>query len=435
MTLGTVHEISTRKNKRMQSLREKIHCLLRWSEKYTKADMVYFASGNFWMIAGRFIGIGSGVALTIVFANLLPKEIFGTYKYIISLAGFLTAFSLTGMGTAVARAVAQGFDGILRKAFYVSMKWSLLGSIVAASGAFYYFLQGNPTLGFSLSCIAALSPFINSGGISKGFFLGKKEFKKPALYGIPRNIIAVTAIIITVLVTNNVVALIVVYFLVNAVLSLGMYWYALRLYRPKTMEENTVVNETFHYAKHLSVVGFFTQAVSELDKLLLWHFTGPAQLATYTFATAPVRELRNITENIFPLAFPKFAGKPINEIKKTIVFRMTQMFFVTLPIAALYILMAPYLFKLVFPQYLDAVLYSQIFVLVLLLQPRGFIGTVISSHAKVEETYIMTLSDSLVRALLLFILLPLYGVLGAIIALLLAEFIHTIILLILFKKI
>lgn len=420
----------------MLSLKQKLYNILRWSEKYTKTDMVYFASGNFWLIVGRFLGIGSGIILTVAFANLLPKETFGTYKYVVSLAGFLMAFSLTGMGTAVARAVAQGFDGILHIAFRENMRWSLIGSMVAMSGSIYYFIHNNNTLAISLLCVAIFSPFINSGGVSKGFFLGKKEFKKPALYGIPRNIIAVIAIITTIFVTDNVIALIVVYFLVNALLSLGMYWYALHLYHPKEALKGTdsTVNDTIQYAKHLSILGFFTQTVSELDKLLLWHFVGPAQLAIYTFATAPVRELRNLTENFFPLAFSKFAQKPIVDVKKNLLLKMKQMFLLVSSIVLLYIIFAPLLFKFVFPQYLDAVFYSQIFVLILLLQPRGFIGTMISAHGKVKETYIMNIFESPVRGILLLILLPIYGIMGGIAALLIAEFIHTMVLFMLFKK-
>src|SRR5690606_14131318 len=65
---------------------------LRQSEKYTKVDMVYLASGNFWLTTNRVVGIGTGFMLTLAFANLLPPEIFGQYKYILALAGIIGAF-------------------------------------------------------------------------------------------------------------------------------------------------------------------------------------------------------------------------------------------------------------------------------------------------------------------------------------------------------
>ena len=43
------------------SLKKRLVHILRWSERYTKTDMVYFASGNFWLITSRVIGVGSGV--------------------------------------------------------------------------------------------------------------------------------------------------------------------------------------------------------------------------------------------------------------------------------------------------------------------------------------------------------------------------------------
>jgi len=58
--------------------------ILRYSERYTQTDMVYFASGGFWLLLGQFISTISAFLLLIAFANFLPKEVFGTYQYILA---------------------------------------------------------------------------------------------------------------------------------------------------------------------------------------------------------------------------------------------------------------------------------------------------------------------------------------------------------------
>ncbi len=416
-------------------IKQKLYNLLRHSEKYTKTDMVYLASGNFWLIAGRVIAAGSGIVLSIAFANLLPKETFGTYKYILSIAGFLGAFSLSGIGTAVTRAVAQGLENIITKAFWVSFRWRMIGSSLAAAGAIYYLLNGNATLGISLLIIAALTPVSGIGAIARSFLQGKKDFRRLALLGIPKNLIPVVSLIIAVFLTDNALVLVGVYFSANALASFVTYLLVTKTHKPKTSaDDDEKFKETIRYAKHMSVMGFFSQAASQLDNLLLWHFAGPVQVAVYSFAVRPARELQSITQNIFPLAMPKFAAKKMEEVKKTLPLRMLQMALIAVPIVTAYILAAPYIFKFLFPQYMDSVFYSQLFSLVLLFQPKGLISTALDAHAKIKQKYLLTFSGTGLKLFFFITLIPAYGILGIILSFLLAEVATTIILIYLYKK-
>ena len=117
-------------------LQHKIYKALKWSEKYTKTDMVYLAKGGSWLVGGQVINTIAVLALAIGIANFLPKEIYGNYKYVLSLIAIIGAFSLTGMATAVTQAVAKGFEGNLKYGLKISLKWSLVTSIVFFSVAF-----------------------------------------------------------------------------------------------------------------------------------------------------------------------------------------------------------------------------------------------------------------------------------------------------------
>ena len=88
----------------VQKAKNKIYKALRWSEKYTKTDMLYLAKSGSWLSFGHGFAMLSGFFMSLAFANLFPRESFGTYKFVLSMAGILGAFSLTGMGTAVTQA-------------------------------------------------------------------------------------------------------------------------------------------------------------------------------------------------------------------------------------------------------------------------------------------------------------------------------------------
>ena len=91
--------------------KERFIRLLKWGEKYTKTDMVYLFHGGFWLTVGQVVTTLSVLALGIVFANVLPKDVYGTYKYLLAIAGIFSLFTLPGMNVALIRAVARGFGG------------------------------------------------------------------------------------------------------------------------------------------------------------------------------------------------------------------------------------------------------------------------------------------------------------------------------------
>lgn len=421
------------------SLKKRLVRILRWSERYTKTDMVYFASGNFWLITSRVIGVGSGIVLTLAFANLIDPVIFGTYKYVLAFAGIIGAFSLNGMGGSIIRTVAQGNQDVVRPVFWISIKWSLPGSIISIIGASYYFIQGNEILGVGLLLIAIFNPFFNGFVISKALLQGKKDFKTNAIFSIPRSLIPVISILVVLLTTKNLFFILIAYFLSNFIAGWLTYALTLRKYSIKKsaeLDQETInkVKDTVIFGKHLSVIGVFMQIVGYIDQFLLWHFVGPVQLAVYALAQAPAKEIRNFTENFFPLIFPKLVTKSIVDIKKTMPLRLLQMFSASVMIAGIYILIAPFLFKILFPQYMESIFASQLLAIAIIFQPKGLIEATIDAHAAVKKKYISVFSTSTVKLILMLILIPLYGFIGAISAIIISELVSAIILLFLYKR-
>ena len=94
-------------------LKGKSLALLRWSEAYTKTDMLYMAHGGSWLTFAKAVGMASSLLLAAAMANLIPPEVFGNYKFVLSATGIIGAFSLTGMGTAIIQAVSRGYEGAL----------------------------------------------------------------------------------------------------------------------------------------------------------------------------------------------------------------------------------------------------------------------------------------------------------------------------------
>ncbi|HQT83008.1 MAG TPA: oligosaccharide flippase family protein, partial [Candidatus Paceibacterota bacterium] len=108
----------------MSALKSRLHLFLKRIERYTKMDMVYLARGSFWSIAGQVSASLIALTLSVAMARYVPKDIYGQYKYVLAIVSTLSAFSLSGIGTAVLQSVARGFDGALADGFKANLRWS-----------------------------------------------------------------------------------------------------------------------------------------------------------------------------------------------------------------------------------------------------------------------------------------------------------------------
>jgi O-antigen/teichoic acid export membrane protein len=413
----------------VKRLKEKLVGFLRWSERYTRTDMVYLAHGGFWITVGRMVGAGSGFLLTLLLANTISKEALGTYKFVQSLAGIVTAFSLSGMGTAVTQAVAQGRDSALLSGFKTFMRWSVLMTVIAWGAAVYYFLQGNVILGWSLLIVGVALPLSQGGGFYDAFLLGKKDFRKETIFGLWVTVIPMLATGITALFTEVTPFLVLSFFGGSAIVAMVLFSRIKKQYHLVGSDHL----ETLSYGKHLSVINILGMISTQMDRLLVFHFLGALQMALYSVALAVPQQLRFGSKLLAQMSLPKFSGTDPGAIYKTLPRKALLVFFVSVGIVLFYVLVAPLFFKVFFPQYMDAVRYSQIFSLVILFFPATLFQQFFVGQMKQKILYALQTAVPLIKIILLFILVPLYGILGALYAIFGMELFRLVAVLIIFN--
>ena len=411
-------------------IKTKIYKLLRWSEKYTKTDMVYLAKGGFWLTLGQIVSFVSVFLLAVVFANLLPKETYGTYKYILSIVGILTIPTLSGINTAILQAVARGYEGSFLPAIKTKIRWGLLGALGSLILATYYYYQSDTTLAISFLISGAFLPFMDTFPIYNALLQGKKIFDTSAKYTIITQIIATISMVITVLLNQSLFLILLAYFIPWTLLRFIFLKRTIKKIKPNNLQDK----DTITYGKHLSLVGLFPTVVDQLDKILLFHFLGTASLAIYAFSLAPVVQFRSFLKSLTPLSLPKFANNSKEEIKKTLPSKLIKFYFILIVVVIVYIVLIPYFFEIFFPQYMESVKYSQYFVLVLLFYPKKLLGIVLLAQSQKKAIYISSTFAPIFKVVLLLTLLPIYGIMGAITAELGAHMFNTIVLIYFFKK-
>lgn len=412
------------------TLKTKLYRLLRWSEKWMKTDMVYLAHGGFWLTVGHVASVLLGLILVYAFANFVDKEVFGVYKYILTVAGMLSITTLTGMGTALTKAVAEGKEGDLFLVLKQKIHWGTMGALASLILSFFYYYKDNNTLSICFLIVSVFIPFMDSLSIYDSFLIGKKNFKRSAQYSIFIKIISTLFMLVGIFLTKNIYILISIYFLSNTALRYISLNFTIKQHKPN----NETAANTMNYGKHLSLINLFTAAAQYLDSMLVFNFIGSAQLAAYSIATSLPENIKNLFNFIRPLSMPKFANQTKEEIKKDIVNKMIKTGVIMVAIIIFYIFAAPFLFKIFFPKYSEAVFYSQLFSVSLIYFVIALPVSALQAKGEQAKLYQFHTTTSIFQIIILLPAAYFFGILGIVIARLISRFFQIIFMIYIIKK-
>lgn len=367
----------------------------------------------------------------VLLGYLLPKDIFGEYKYLLSLFAILSYFSMSGYGTIIIREVANNNSGIYGAAFNKVLISSFFGSILAIIGALYYFTQGNTALCLGLLIISFFIPLNNSFNLYSSFLSGKQNFKAQSISQTSINFLCAMSLVIVSYVFPSPNLLLFTYYLVFV---FGCY-YVSKIYIKKDLliSSVSISEQNKESAWHLSVINVIGVLSQQIDKLITFHFLGPIQLAVLFFAEAIPLQIKNMQKVVFSVLIPKFASSKnkIESLKVQLVFlSIIMMIFILI-----FIEMAPYIYKYIFPKYLDSVRTSQVYAISLIFIPSIYLlNNYFTAKAHIKKLYITTIFSGLSSLVFNFYFISKYGTLGAAYSAIITNIAYLILLMILYKR-
>ncbi len=404
--------------------------ILAWTSRTFGVNARYLLHGSFWQGTGQLSNTFFGLITATAFANLLPKETYGVYAYILSIVGILTTFTLTGMDTAIIQSVARGHEGTVVPSIKTRMRWGGIGAVIAVIIGTYYLTQHNTTLGYAFFVAAAFIPFTDSLAIFYDILKGKKLFAADTKFSVVVQAFVSGISVATLFLTQNIVIIILAYFASYTLCHLILFVYTLSRF-PLNQEEDP---DMISYGIKLTFVRLITNAATSLDKIILFQYMGAAELAVYTFATAPIKKVEGLMGTIPNLAMPRFSEYSKEEIKKPLPKKVLKFSIFILVVIAAYIFFIPYFYRIFFPQYSESIYYSQLLSLTLLTFPLSLVYTYFQSQAltKIILPYKIIIHSA--QILLLFGCIYYYGLMGAVMARIIISFITAPLALLFFRK-
>ncbi|TSC91501.1 MAG: polysaccharide biosynthesis protein [Parcubacteria group bacterium Licking1014_17] len=394
----------------IKALKSKIRLLLLKLSFFLQTDMRYVATQGSWLASGQMLNNLISFFTAIAFANLLPKETFGSYRYILSIFGLFSLTTMPGMESAVIRTVAEGFENVYRKVITRRILWGLAGSLGALITAGYYFSKNNSLLGYACIIIAAAVPFFEPVGTYSHILTGKKRFDIRARYYSYTRLVSAVVIILTILATKSLILLLVAYFVPYIIMGFLLAGPALRRLNLNDKFDESV----FHYGKHFNLISLISMGVNYLDGIIVFHFLGPIQLAIFSIAQAPVNRIQSLFGIIPDIALPKYAEKTVEQIKTDIFKKILKATIITGLIVLIYIVSAPFLFKLFLPKYADSVIFTQIVALTIVLYPFILITRIRTAKGSVRALYIYNIAESATQLIVMLVMISQFGLLGAV---------------------
>lgn len=370
-------------------------------------------------VAGKALSFAASFAVVTALARFVPREVIGSYNYVIAALAIIGITTLPGMNDALTRAVGRGHDGSVHRMMQYRLLWGMAGSLIAAGIGVITWINGDTVLGTTFLIAAPFVPIINTFvNFTMSFWQGKKQFGKSAVLG-AIYYLGLAAITIPVVMYTQDLRLIVVGVLFAQALM------GFSIYRSIVLSTKTQDPDSIKLGVHLTVMQACGILANNIDKIILWSLFGPAMLAVYTFASTPISKVYQLLP-ISTVALPYLSIRIFTkETKRDILQKTGLLFLISIPVTVFIILMAPTLYALLFPLYPDSVPYFQLLFLGVALSPIMLVRSALIAFKRTEALYITEVGMPAARIALMAIgayAFGIYGLIGALLVMSLLNF-------------
>lgn len=413
------------------SLRNYIYHLLRKGETVTGTDNIYLAKGGFWLTFGQGLGSAASLALAILFGRFVSKDAYGTYQYLAAVGSVVSILSLTGMSDALTQAVARGYDRTIYRVLRRRLLCSIAGLVFAAIISAWYFWHNNIQLGIGIVEVGLFFPVTAALSAWGDYLIGKKQFGLQTRLYLVGTLASPAMLIAAIFLVPKPLAFITAFCLVWVATHGIALAYTLKKIPPKGGDDPGVEK----YGLKLTGIDILANFATYFDRLVIFWLLGSKETAAYAFAIAPVEQIKGYLKNLYVLALPKISARPVQEIRKTFFRKFGLMTGLVVAGIALYVALAPFLYHLLFPVYPEAVRLTQVYAIGLVGTALALIVAVFNGHKHTKENLWLQVSSSAIGIVLLIILVPRYGLMGAVLARVVTRLVGLLIGIVLVKKV
>lgn len=381
-----------------------------WSILAIKRLILQHFSNTAWLTARNISVSALSLVITYIGANYLAPETFGSYKYLIGFFTFMSIFTLTGANSALTRHIAKTNEVPL---FYIAKKTAQISLYTTIFGFFiagYYFYQGDQTFGIIFILIAILFPALQLQHLYTSYLNGVQKYREWFLYAFVGQLVITCAVGTAMLMGEKLIVLITTFFL-SQILAFGVISLVV-VQKNKLFQNKHKANEVYQFAEKLSLVSIIKKTSDQIDLLLAFQLIGPVATATYAINKTPIELIHSQGAVLRTLALPKFSKLSATAVRDSLHQKAILLALIMCLVAAGYIIVAPYVFDILFPFYADSVIYTQIMALSLPMVPSVLYLEALTAKKAVGSLFVTDTITPIFSISLLVVLTFWLGALG-----------------------
>ncbi len=354
------------------------------------------------------------VAMVYFVVRALDKTQFGQYQFILTCAALVVMFALPGLNNSLMQSVARGFLGSYRAVVRRSFKTSLLGSVVLVGLGVYYGIHQTEAVRFGFFLVALLFPFASGLEQWRSLKTGSEDFAGMfRMDGIAVVVLAVLMISAVKARPGTLLAPLAVLYGVQAGLNLILTRSALRSIPADAPVETGMLDHgtktTFYSA--------FSIIAKQIDKVLIFVSLSPASLAVFVAAERIPELVKGQVQDLAAVLAPRFAKRGRYTHSLDGLLRAAGLFSSAIAVIAAFTLL-PLAIRLLFgPTYVAAIPYSQALMCSIAIGNASILRhRYVSSKLDVASARAIEIWTSAARIVSSLVLVPIFGILGAVIS-------------------
>lgn len=362
----------------------------------------------------RVCQLVAGLAATYFLARSMSKDAFGEYNMVLNTVGILTIFSLSGLNNSLMQAVARGYAGTYRATVPIAFGSSFIGSAVLAVMGVWYLQQAQAQMGQALLTAALLFPFAHGLVQWKSIITGGERFGKLLVHDGATSIVTYGSVIGAVyLYPGQYVFPIVLTLAVPALYNVILTATHLRQIPPRAPVEQ----QNIRYGITTSVYSGLGAIGANVDRVLLFWFLSPTALAVFVAAGRVPDLLSGIMQDVSAVLAPRLAKQLSYTSRLDRVFRLLSLLYGAVIVLFAFTAM-PFVVTFLFgDNYADAIPYAQALACSVV---AGNLANLrfrfVRSRVDARGFRDVTLVSSGIRLVAFAILVPSFGLVGAVIA-------------------
>jgi O-antigen/teichoic acid export membrane protein len=344
----------------------------------------------------------------------LSQESFGNYQFVLSCVALMAIFTLPGLNNSVMQTVARGLLGIYRKAVPRAVACSVIGGVILAGLGVYYRYTNQNAVSSGFFVAACLFPPAYGLEQWKSFRSGKEDFAGIFRIGaIGAVVLAVFMIAAVTRRPGDFLVPLAVLLGVQAGQNLLLTWSTLRSIPKDSASESG----SLRYGFRTTFYTAFNTIANQTDKLLIYYFLSPTSLALFYAAERLPEMTKGVVQDVAGVLAPRFAKR--DRYTADLDKKLRIMGLIT---GALIILLAflilPLVVSILFgDSYDESIPYAQALMCSVAI---GNIATLryryVASKLDEVSSRSVNIGMSLTRIAASLVLVPLYGILGAVIS-------------------